>query len=221
MRQFSSGDIIYLIEAVRWTLALSVIAFVGGGLVGILLVLARLSRFNPIQIVSIIFIQVMQGTPLLIQLFIWFFGLSLLGANLPAFLAAGISLTLYASAFFAEIWRGSIEAIPRTQWDGSISLGITRFEQLRYVIVPQAVKLATPPTVGFMVQIVKNTSITALIGFVELARAGQLVSNATFQPLPTFVTVALLYFVLCFPLSLVSRLLERRFHVGRATVWSA
>ena len=221
MRQFTSNDAVYLLLAAQWTVALSLMAFAGGGFVGAILALGRISRLAAARWLSVAYIQVIQGTPLLIQLFIWYFGLSLTGLRLPSIVAAAIALTLYSSAFFAEIWRGSIEAIPRPQWEGSASLGLSRAQQLRYVIAPQAFRLALPPTVGFMVQIVKNTSLTALVGFVELARAGQLVNNVTFQPLPVFGTVAVIYFLLCFPLSTLSRWLERRLHGGRAALGGA
>lgn len=218
MRTFTSGDILFLIQAAQWTLALSVIAFIGGGLVGAVLALWRISPSKPLRWIASSYIQIIQGTPLLIQLFIWYFGISLLGANLPPLLAAAIALTLYSSAFFAEIWRGSIEALPKGQWESAASLGLSRFETLGYIIIPQSIRLALPPTVGFMVQIIKNTSLTALVGFVELARAGQLVNNVTFQPLPVFACVAVIYFSICFPLSTLSRWLERRTHGNRQPV---
>jgi len=221
IRHFSSHDVVFLLQAAEWTVLLSIIAFVGGGLVGAAVALCRISRSWIVRTLAGIYVQVLQGTPLLIQLFIWYFGLSLVGAYLPPIAAAALALTLYSSAFLGEVWRGSIQAIPRAQWEGSASLGLTRLQQLWYVIVPQAVRLATPSTVGFMVQIVKNTSLTALIGFVELARAGQLINNVTFEPLPVFSCIAVLYFLICFPLSALSRRLERRLHVGRALIGSA
>jgi polar amino acid transport system permease protein len=220
IRYFTWHDVLFLLQAAQWTVILSLLAFVGGGFVGGAIALCRISRSWLIRGLSGVYVQVLQGTPLLIQLFIWYFGLSLFGAFLPPIAAAFLALTLYSSAFFAEIWRGSIQAIPRPQWEGSAALGLSRFEQLRYVIVPQALQLATPATVGFMVQIVKNTSLTALIGFVELARAGQLVNNVTFEPLPVFGCIAIFYFLICFPLSALSRRLERRLHVGRTFVGS-
>ncbi|MNV50536.1 Inner membrane amino-acid ABC transporter permease protein YecS [compost metagenome] len=119
-------------------------------------------------------------------------------------------LTLYTTAFLADIWRGCIEAIPKAQWEASDSLALTGGQTLRYVILPQALRIALGPTVGFMVQVVKNTSVTALIGFVELTRAGQLLNNMTFQPFHVFLTVALMYFALCYPLSLWSEKLKEQ-----------
>ncbi|TGT79178.1 amino acid ABC transporter permease, partial [Mesorhizobium sp. M8A.F.Ca.ET.161.01.1.1] len=118
---------------------------------------------------------------------------------------AGASMTIYTSGYLAEIWRGCIQAVPKQQWEASESLALTRAQQYRYVILPQAIRISLPPTVGFAVQVVKNTSIASIIGFVELARAGQLINNATFQPLSVFVAVAILYLIVCYTLSPLSR----------------
>jgi len=212
---FSLWDIFRnLLLAARWTVVLSLIAFVGGGLVGLPLALMRVSKVGMLRALASGYIQLVQGTPLLIVLFLSYFGLGILGYKLIPLVAAGISLTLYAAAFLGEIWRGCIEAVPRTQWEASDCLGLNRAQQYVYVILPQ-VRLAIPPTVGFMVQIVKNTSLASVIGFVELARAGQIVNNSTFEPFVIFSAVAAIYFVLCYPLSIAARTLERKAHAGR------
>jgi polar amino acid transport system permease protein len=213
--QFATVHVLYLLEAAKWTLALSLIAFLGGAVLGMALALARTARFAPLRLAAIGYIQIVQGTPLLIVLFLSYFGLSILGLKLDPLVAAGASLTLYSAAFLGEIWRGCIEAVPKTQWEASDCLGLGRLQQYVYVILPQATRLAIPPTVGFMVQVVKNTSLASIIGFVELARAGQIVNNSTFQPFLVFSVVALIYFAICFPLSATSRYLERRLHVAR------
>jgi len=207
--------VVLLLQAARWTLLLSAMAFFGGGLLGAAVTAMRTSRNPALRRFANGYILLVQGTPLLMQIFLFYFGLALAGFDIPAVVSAGIAFTLYASAFLAEIWRGAIEAIPRPQWEGAASLGTTRWEGIRWVIVPQALRLALPPTVGFLVQIVKNTSLAAIIGFTDLARAGQLINNVTFQPFPVFGTVAAIYFAVCFPLSLASRTLERRLHAGR------
>jgi polar amino acid transport system permease protein len=213
--QLNATHLLYLIEAARWTVLLSLIAFVGGSIVGLPLAMMRVSNVKALRAVASGYIQLVQGTPLLIILFLSYFGLGILGYKLIPLIAAGISLTLYAAAFLGEIWRGCIQAVPRTQWEASDCLGLNRTQQYVYVILPQAVRLAIPPTVGFMVQIVKNTSLASVIGFVELARAGQIVNNSTFEPFLIFSTVAAIYFVLCYPLSIAARTLERRAHAGR------
>ena len=215
MIQFGSAHVIYIFEAARWTIVLSLIAFFGGAVLGLLLALARESRLLILRALSAAYIQTIQGTPLLILLFLSYFGLSLLGYRLAPIVAAGLSLTLYVGAFLGEIWRGCIQAVPRTQWEASDCIGLNRFQQYAYVILPQAVRIATPPTVGFMVQVVKNTSLASVIGFVELTRAGQIVNNSTFQPLVVFLLVAAIYFAICYPLSVASRVLERKFNVAR------
>ena len=216
MIQLSAHHVWYLVMAAQWTVLLSLIAFAGGALVGLPIALMRVSPSHALRIVAGGYIQLIQGTPLLILLFLTYFGLGILGYKLTPLVAAGLALTLYAAAFLGEIWRGCIEAVPRTQWEASDCLGLDRFQQYAYVILPQAFKMAIPPTVGFMVQIVKNTSLASVVGFVELARAGQIVNNSTFEPFIIFCIVAAIYFAMCYPLSLASRFLERRANAGRA-----
>jgi polar amino acid transport system permease protein len=217
MIQLSAHHVWYLIMAAQWTVLLSLVAFAGGALVGLPIALMRVSPNNALRIVAGGYIQLIQGTPLLILLFLTYFGLGILGYKLAPLVAAGLALTLYAAAFLGEIWRGCIEAVPRTQWEASDCLGLDRFQQYAYVILPQAFKMAIPPTVGFMVQIVKNTSLASVVGFVELARAGQIVNNSTFEPFIIFCIVAAIYFAMCYPLSLASRFLERRANAGSAS----
>lgn len=216
MIQLGANHVLYLVEAARWTILLSLIAFVGGALVGLPLALMRVARSRLLRGLASAYIQLIQGTPLLIVLFLSYFGLGIVGFKLDPLVAAGLSLTIYAAAFLAEIWRGCIEAVPKTQWEASDCLGLNSFQQYAYVILPQAVRIATPPTVGFMVQIVKNTSLASVIGFVELARAGQIVNNSTFEPFAIFAIVGAIYFAICYPLSLASRHLERKAHAGRS-----
>lgn len=216
-RTFDLHDVLFLIEAARWTVALAVIAFLGGGLVGALLTLARISRNPVLRGLAIAYVEVLQGTPLLMQLFLWFFMLSLLlPVQLPALAVAAVALTLNASAFFVEIWRGSIEAIARTQWEAAASIGMSRMQQITHIIVPQAFRIALAPTVGMMIVVLKGTALTALIGFVEVTREGQLISGVTFQPLMTFLVVAAIYLAMCLPLAELTEWIERRMHVNRA-----
>lgn len=216
MIQLSSDHVFYLLMAARWTLLLSLIAFFGGALVGLPVALLRSSSSQLLRTISGAYVQLIQGTPLLILIFLSYFGLGILGFKLPPLVAAGLALTLYASAFLGEIWRGSIEAVSRTQWEASNCLGLNIFQQYLYIILPQAVRIAIPPTVGFMVQIVKNTSLASVVGFVELARAGQIVNNSTFEPFVIFCIVAAIYFSICYPLSLMSLYLERKVNASRS-----
>lgn len=216
--EFNINHLQFLVQGAGWTVILSLMAFVGGGLVGFGVALARISRLRWLRWFSLGYVQLVQGTPLLILMFLAYFGLSIMGLSLPAIVAAGISMTIYVSAYIGEIWRGCIEAVPKTQWEAAECLALTPSQRLLMVILPQALRIATPPTVGFMVQIVKNTSLASVVGFVELARAGQVINNSLFEPFLVYMLVAGLYFLLCYPLSWWARKLEDRLLVVRKSV---
>jgi polar amino acid transport system permease protein len=150
----------------------------------------------------------------LMQLFLVFFGVALAGVEISPWMAAALALTLFTSAYLAEIWRGCVDSIPNGQWEASSSLALNPLEQLRYVILPQALRIAVAPTVGFSVQVVKGTAVTSIIGFTELTKTGGMLANATFEPFMVYGLVALGYFLLCYPLSLSARYLERRLHAS-------
>ncbi|MBU0748342.1 MAG: amino acid ABC transporter permease [Gammaproteobacteria bacterium] len=210
MRTFGFSEFLFIVQAAQWTLALSAIAFVGGALLGLLVALSRTSENAVARNAARAFIQVFQGTPLLLQLFLIFFGAPVMGLDINPWVAAGAALVLNSAAFLAEIWRGCIEAVPRGQWEAAQALNLSYLNRMRFVVLPQAFKIALPPTVGYMVQIIKGTSLAAIIGFTEITRAGQIINNATFQPLHVFTTVAALYFVICWPLSLLAARMERK-----------
>ena len=214
IQSFGWSSVEFLMMGLTWTVVLSFVTFICGGVLGLIMALARSLGPQWMRLLVAGYIQLVQATPLLILVFLAFYGLSFIGLFFPPFAAAAVSLTIYATAFLADIWRGCIEAIPRTQWEAADALALGRVQKLRYVILPQAFRIALGPTVGFMVQIVKNTSVTALIGFVELTRAGQLLNNMTFQPFHVFLTVAAMYFVVCYPLSWWSEKLKERKSAG-------
>jgi polar amino acid transport system permease protein len=199
-----------LVLATRWTLALSAVAFACGGAAGLALVLLRVSRSRAAVRAATLYIDAFQGTPLLMQLFLVFFGLPLLGVEVSSWLAASVGLTLYASAYLGEIWRGAVQAVPAGQWDAAASLGLRRGAVLRLIILPQALRIAVPPTVGFLVQLLKATAVTSIVGFRELTRAAEIITNATFRPFAVYGIAALIYFALCLPLTTCARVLERR-----------
>lgn len=211
MVDFTLWDIFRnLLLAARWTVVLSLIAFVGGGLVGLALLLARVAKLPGAEAGVSAYVQLFQGTPLLMQLFLAYFGLALAGFNVSAWFAAALALTLYSSAFLAEIWRGCVNAIPKGQWEAADSLALSFGEKMRYVVGPQALRIALAPTVGFLVQVIKGTALASVIGFIELTKAGTMISNATFQPFKVYACVALLYFLLCWPISAWSQRLEKK-----------
>ncbi|GMU73787.1 MAG: amino acid ABC transporter permease [Burkholderiales bacterium] len=215
IRPFGIDEILFLIQSAGWTLVLTVVAMALGGALALVVALARVARIRAVRELARAWIGVIQGVPVLMLLFLSYYGLSYAGFELPPIVAASISLSLYASAYLGEIWRGAIESVPRQQWEASASLALSRAQQYRYVILPQSVRIALPPTVGFLVQLVKNTSIVSIVSVVELTRAGQLINNVTFQPFKVFAVVALIYLAICYPMSRASRNLEGRFRVHR------
>ncbi|MBV9783272.1 MAG: amino acid ABC transporter permease [Acidisphaera sp.] len=210
MRTLILADFGFLLLAARWTIVLSAAAFFGGGVLGLLIALARVSQTRALRWLAIGYIRVFQGTPLLLQLFLVFFGGDMLGVPLGPWISAVLGLSLNAAAFLGEIWRGSIQSVTIGQIEAARALGLHYLPLMLRVVLPQALRVAIAPTVGFMVNLVKSTSLAAIIGFVELTRAGQLLNNATFRPFLIFGTVALIYFVLCWPLTVASRRMERR-----------
>ncbi len=215
MVEFTLWDIFSnLLLAARWTIGLSLAAFFGGGVVGLLLLVARMSKVRGMSAFVGAYVQIFQGTPLLMQLFLAYFGLGLFGINVPAWVAACMALTLYSSAYLTEIWRGCVESVPKGQWEAAQSLALNFGEQLRHVVLPQASKVAVAPTVGFAVQVVKGTALASVIGFIELTKAGTMISNATFKPFVVYSCVALMYFAICYPISAWSRSIERKLNAS-------
>jgi polar amino acid transport system permease protein len=215
MIEFSLWDVVRnLVMAAGWTVLLAVVAFAGGAALGLAVLMMRVSKALWMRRISWAYIELFQGTPLLMQFFLAFFGLALAGIDVPAWLAAGTALILWAAAFLAEIWRGCVEAVSKGQWEASSSLAMGFMQQMRYVILPQALRIAVAPTVGFTVQIVKNTALTSIIGFTELSKASTIITNATFDPFTVYGVAALIYFVLCWPLSRASLRLERKLNAA-------
>ena len=206
-----AGEFLFLLRGLQWTLALSAIAFVTGTLTGLAIALLRNSGLRAVERAASGYIALFQGTPLLMQLFVVYYGLALIGLKLDAWVAVAIGFTLHASAYLGEIWRGSIDAVPRGQTEAANALGLGYVARMKDVILPQAFRISLPATIGFLVQLIKGTSLASIVGFTELARAGSIISNQIFQPLLVFGIVGLLYFVVCWPLSLYGTRLERRF----------
>ncbi len=215
IRGLGADQILFIVGALRWTVTLAALSLVIGGVAGFTVAIARVSLLRGLRWLAAGYIGLIQGVPALMLLFLAYYGLSLAGLELPPLAAAAISLAFYVSGYLADIWRGAIQSVPWQQWEASGSLGLTRAQQFRYVVLPQAVRIATPPTVGFAVQAVKNTSIVSIVNVVEVSRAGQLVNNTTYEPFRVYGLVALLYFAICWPMSLLASRLERRLDVRR------
>lgn len=216
MRQFGMMDLMSFATALQYTLLVVVLALAVGGPLALGFATMRVSRIAPLRWLSALILQTMQGVPLLALLMFVYFGLPVfLGIRLPPLLAVTAAFTIYTAVFLGEIWRGGIEGVKRPQWEAGACLGLGRWQQFRHIIAPQALRLALPASVGFLVQLIKGTSLSAVVGFVELTRAAQLSAAATMQPLTVYLTVAAIYFAICFPLTQLSRNLEGRLHGAR------
>ncbi|WP_029009617.1 amino acid ABC transporter permease [Azospirillum halopraeferens] len=216
MRTFVLADLLSLFIALQWTVALVIIALGFGGPLALVLALMRTSGRRALRWTAAAILQVVQGVPLLGLLMFFYFGMPVfLGVEMAPLVAVGIAMTVYTASFLGDIWRGGIEAVKHEQWEAAACLGLSTWHQFLYVVAPQAFRMALPPTVGFLVQLIKGTSLASVVGFVELARAGQIASAATFQPLLVYSIVAAIYFALCLPLTLWARSLEARLNAAR------
>ncbi|AWB23794.1 amino acid ABC transporter permease [Methylobacterium currus] len=203
-------EFLFLLEGMKWTIALSAIGFLGGGAAGLAVALARTSGRPVLERATAAYVSLFQGTPLLMQLFVVYFGLALVGLDLAPWEAVAVGFTLHASAYLGDIWRGGIEAVPRGQSEAARALSLGYVSRMKDVILPQALRVSLPATIGFLVQLIKGTSLASIVGFTELARAGNMVSNQIFKPLLVFGIVGAMYFALCWPLSLYGSWMERR-----------
>lgn len=210
MTPIGTNELFFLMQGLKWTVALALIGFIGGGVFGLCVAMARTVDNKIGQRVTAGYIAIFQGTPLLMQLFVVYYGVALVGLDIDAWLAVAIAFTLHASAFLGEIWRGGIQAVPKGQTEAAKALGLHYVSRMKDVVLPQAFKISLPATIGFLVQLIKGTSLAAIVGFVELSRAGQIVSNQTFKPLTVFAIVGLIYFLICWPLSLWGAGVEKR-----------
>jgi polar amino acid transport system permease protein len=209
------GNIVYvLLDATQWTIYLSLAAFVGGGLIGLVITLLRIAPLRPLRYFATAYIWLFQAVPLLMLLFLTGLGIPVFfKIDIPAWLAATVSLTLFTSAYLAEVWRGAVHSITDGQWEAGTALGLRYWQTVRLVVAPQALTISLPPTVGFMVQIIKGTSLAYIIDFNDVMRWGKKIANAQLEgaePFVVFPIVAAIYFSLCFPLTVISRKLEHR-----------
>ncbi|AMM23675.1 amino acid ABC transporter permease [Variovorax sp. PAMC 28711] len=210
MDGISISQLGFIFKGAGWTLVLSAMGFAGGALVGLPLALARARGGRVLRLLSGAYVQLIQGIPLPVVMFLCYFGISIAGFEVPALVAAAIAMTAYSSAYLGEIWKGCIEAVSRTQWEAAECLALRPLQRIVYVILPQATRVAIAPTVGFLVQIVKNSSYAVVIGFFDLTYSSKVVNNSTFKPFLVFSVAALIYFAICYPLSSLSYRLEKR-----------
>ncbi len=199
--------------AFLYSLPLAIVSFIIGLVLAVLTALARLSSIKIFQIIARVYVSIIRGTPLLVQLFIIFYGLPNLSDNLTIdpVPAAIIGFSLNVGAYASEIVRASISSIPKGQWEAGYSIGMTYTQNLKRVILPQAARVSLPPLSNTFISLVKDTSLAALILVTEMFRKAQEIASTNYEFLLLYSEVALLYWLICFPLSIVQQRLEDRF----------
>jgi len=209
----TSDHLIFIIKAAQATIILSIISLIGGFILAIFVAFLSLIKVKILNLIAKTYIQIFRGTPLLMQVFFIFFSLPQLGIQLSIMSSALVALITNTGAFMSEIIRSSIQSVPKSQWDAANSLGMKKKHVLIKVIIPQAIKIAIPPTVGYITALIKNTSVASTIGLLEITRAGRLVTEQTGLGLLSFAFVGLIYFLICFPISRISANLEKKAHL--------
>jgi polar amino acid transport system permease protein len=200
-----------LVVGIGYTVLYTIGSILLGLLIGMTVGLMRLSPRLLVNAPLIAYIEAFRCTPLLVQI-IWFYYAFpvLVGLDIPAPVAGMLVLSLYAGAFYAEIFRGGVISIERGQWDAARAIGMRRGDVLRHIILPQAVKRMVPPFINQSITQLKNTSLVSTIAVADLLYQGQLITSSTYRPLETYTTVAAIYFAILFPLTLGAQVVERR-----------
>lgn len=194
---------------VLYTIPLSVITFVLGLLLAIVTALVRMYAWAPFRLVADFYVWIIRGTPLLVQLFIIFFGLPMVGLTLDAFPSAIIGFSLSVGAYGSEIVRAAIVSVQKGQWEAAYSLGMTRLQALRRIVLPQAARVSVPPLGNSFIGLVKDTSLAAVITFAEMFRRAQQIVATTYEPLLIYCEVAVIYLLFSTVLSVLQNLSER------------
>lgn len=199
-----------------WTIGLCLIAAALGTLFGILLALAQTSHIRVLRWCGNGYVSLIRGVPLLVLVFMIYFGVPIMfpAIGSTSLSSAIIALTVYAAAYLAEIFRGSLAAVPTGQYEAAAALGFSYRDRLLSVIFPQASRIAVPPVISFFIGLIKDSSLVTVIGFIELTKAGTIISNTSGEPLLAYLIVAAFYFVICFAVSLIGRWYERRLDAG-------
>lgn len=200
----------YLLSGVKFTIALAFLVIVLGTFMGVVLGLMKLARYRLVRYPASFAVEITRDTPIIMQMFFIFFGLPALGIRLNTFPAAALAMSLFAAGNTAEIVRGAIDSLPTGQFEAAKSLGMNYLQMMAYVILPQALRRMIPPMMGLFTTLIKDTSLAAIIGAFELTRAGQEVIERTFRSLEIYLVVAAFYFLICYPLSLYTRKIEKR-----------
>ncbi|ULT59716.1 amino acid ABC transporter permease [Neobacillus drentensis] len=199
-----------------FTIPLTLISFALGIILAFLTALARLSSIKQLNAIARFYLWIFRGTPLLVQLFILFYGLPSMGITLNPFPAAVIGFTLNVGAYSSEIIRAAIQSIPKGQWEAAFSIGMTKSKAMRRIILPQAVRVSLPPLGNSFISLVKDTSLAATITVTEMFQKGQQIASVTYEPLWLYIEVAFIYLIFCTFLSNLQSKLERRYEKGVA-----
>nr|WP_285856340.1 amino acid ABC transporter permease [Paenibacillus illinoisensis] len=186
-----------------------------GTILGVLVALLRISRMWPIKFLASAYIELIRGTPMLVQILIIHYGLTVIGINLPAFMSGVVALTINSSAYMAEVFRAGIQAIDKGQTEAARSLGLTHDMTLRYIILPQAFRNMLPAIGNEFIIIIKDSSLVSMIGIAEIIYTARAVQGVTFQPLAPLLVAAALYFVITFTLANLLAWVERRLSASR------
>jgi polar amino acid transport system permease protein len=206
----------YLLQGALVTLETSLLAVVLGVVVGIALTLLRETGLRPVDWACRVYISLMRGTPLFLQILIVYYVLPAAGLDIPRFLAGVVALSLNSGAYVTEIIRGGLSAIPRGQLDAARAVGMPRGLRWRHIVLPQVLMLVLPPLAVEFTALLKASALLSVIAVVELTRTAQQIVAATFRPIELWLTTGLIYFVMCFMLGSVTRRLERRAALYRA-----
>ncbi|MGO4762946.1 amino acid ABC transporter permease [Cupriavidus sp. 2KB_3] len=199
-----------LLQGALLTLKFAVLSMAFGLVIGIVVALMGISHAPTLKMVARVYVSIMRGTPLLVQIFVVYYGLPSVGIALEPTPAGVLTLSLNVGAYLSESMRGAILGISRGQWMAAYSLGLTPIQTLRYIVGPQALRLAVPSLSNSLISLIKDTSLVSVITVTELLRTAQEIIAATYQPLPLYLAVAVIYWILSTGLSVLQRVLERR-----------
>ncbi|WP_066065693.1 amino acid ABC transporter permease [Neobacillus soli] len=196
--------------AIMNTIPLTILSFIFGLILAILTALARISNVKVFRMIARVYVSAIRGTPLLVQLFIIFYGLPNIGVTLDPFISAVIGFSLSVGAYASEVIRAAILSIPKGQWEAGYSIGMSYTQTLKRIILPQASKVSLPPLSNTFISLVKDTSLASLVLVTEMFRRAQEIAASNYEFLLVYSEAALLYWVICFFLSVIQGFMEKR-----------
>ncbi|VVE46635.1 ABC transporter permease [Pandoraea morbifera] len=199
-----------LLQGTVLTIKFALMSMVFGLMIGIVVAIMGIGKIRVLRAIARAYVSVMRGTPLLVQIFVVYYGLPGIGISLDPTPAGVLTLSLNVGAYLSESMRGALEGMPRGQWLAAYSLGLSYWQTLRYVIAPQALRIAVPSLGNSLISLIKDTSLVSVITVTELLRSAQEVIASTYQPLPLYLACAAIYWVLSTGLSALQRRIEKR-----------